>query len=358
MISSKIKITFVLPSLAAGGAERILSAISQNLDPTKFDPELVVIGFEKDTVYNVSDVAVTYLNKPRVLTGIRSLYKHFKTQQPTIVFSSIIHLNIIIAFISIWFPKIKFVGREASVLSEMGKYENFLLLKTQNLAVRLLYGRFDAIVCQSKDMMSDLIANFGVSKSKTVLINNPVDDSIPIKPVSKTNEPLNFISVARLSNEKGISRLLDLLATLEFPFTYTLIGNGPEKETILKQVVDLKLEAVFNHIDFTNNVHDYLSKSDVFLQGSYVDGFPNAVLESCVVGTPVIAFDAPGGISEIIENAINGYIVNSKDEFITRLNQLNQSFDFTPEHVRKVVINRFNTSKIIKEYEDLFLKLI
>ena len=49
---------------------------------------------------------------------------------------------------------------------------------------------------------------------------------------------------------------------------------------------------------------DYLSDSDFFIQGSYVEGFPNSVLESCSVGTPVIAFNCPGGTKEIICAAI------------------------------------------------------
>ena len=32
-----------------------------------------------------------------------------------------------------------------------------------------------------------------------------------------------------------------------------------------------------------------------------VEGFPNVLIESCVVGTPILAFNAPGGLDEIIE---------------------------------------------------------
>ena len=59
-----IKITFVIPSLAAGGAERILSFIAQNLNPQIFDATLLVIGFEKDKVYDIGELNVVYLNKP------------------------------------------------------------------------------------------------------------------------------------------------------------------------------------------------------------------------------------------------------------------------------------------------------
>ena len=48
---SKIKILFILPSLSAGGAERVISFVSQNIDPDKFHPVLLVAGFEKDTVW-------------------------------------------------------------------------------------------------------------------------------------------------------------------------------------------------------------------------------------------------------------------------------------------------------------------
>ena len=53
-----------------------------------------------------------------------------------------------------------------------------------------------------------------------------------------------------------------------------------------------------------------------FIQGSYVEGFPNAVLESCSVGTPVVAINCPGGTKEIIEHATNGFLVVSDDDFI------------------------------------------
>ena len=95
----------------------------------------------------------------------------------------------------------------------------------------------------------------------------------------------------------------------------------------------------------------------MFLQGSYSEGFPNSLIESCVVGTPIIAFKAPGGIDEIIENGKNGYIVDSIEECITHLTQIYSDFNFFPQQVNQIVTERFNSKKIINQYENLFLKL-
>src|SRR5690606_663346 len=102
-------------------------------------------------------------------------------------------------------------------------------------------------------------------------------------------------------------------------FNYTLVGNGVDRDEIFAHAKNLGLTDNIKHIPFTNEVATYLKENDVFLQGSFVEGFPNALLESCAVGTPVIAFKAPGGIDEIIENGINGFIADDKDDFLAKL---------------------------------------
>src|SRR5690606_30156802 len=120
--SKKIKISFILPSLRAGGAERVMSFIAQNLDHEKFKSSLVIIGRESETSYDIDNTKIIYLNKPRVLASIGSLIFYLKNEKPDIVISAISHLNIIMAFISILFPKTKFVGREVNVLSVRKNY--------------------------------------------------------------------------------------------------------------------------------------------------------------------------------------------------------------------------------------------
>ena len=342
MNSKKINIIFVLPSVIAGGAERILSYVASYLDQSKFNAKLLVIGYEKDTVYEIKNIEVIYLNKPRVLKAFGSIYNYLKKQKPDIVVSSIVHLNTMMEFMSPFFRKTKFVAREANVLSVLNKYNPYSKSKFPKFIVVLAYKLVDCIICQSKDMQLDMINNYGVNSSKTILINNPITNSFETKKqTSKKNRPIKFITVGRLSKEKGHLRIIDALAKVDFPFKYTIIGDGIEKTTIFNYIEQNNLSHSIEYINYTNKVEEYLGDNDLFLQGSYSEGFPNVLIESSVVGTPILAYNGVGGLDEIIEKGKNGYIANSLNEFVNYLNSINNNFPFTPQLVRQVVDKKF-----------------
>jgi len=358
MNQNHIKILFILPSLAAGGAERIMSFVAQNLDENKFDIKLIVIGFKERTVYNTNNLTVVYLNKTRVLNSIFSLFRLLKREKADIVISSIVHLNTFLAFFSVFFSKTKFIAREANVLSVLSKHNPYNNILFSKKMIVFAYKLVDKIICQSNDMRQDLIANYDVPLHKTELINNPITNSFKLKTHNRDkNKPLHFITITRLSKHKGHHRILDALSKVNFQFKYTIIGHGTEKGSIYNYAKDNGLLDFIEFIKYTNEVDEYLSESDLYLQGSYVEGFPNILIESCVVGTPVLAFNAPGGLDEIIVDGQNGYIANTSEEFVDYLNSINSNYIFKPEVVNSIVTERFNKEKIINKYEQLFIEL-
>ena len=347
-----VRITFVLPSLKAGGAERVMSFVSQNLDKQKFKPFLLVAGFAEDTVYDVSGVEVIYLNKSRILSAIPQIIKHLIQYNPDIVLSSIAHVNKAMAIISPFFRNTKFIGREATIL---GKNNN-RKIKTKSLVniIPVSFNKLDALICQSKDMAMDMINNFNVSKDKIHVINNPISNEPQVKKKFNNDGLLKLITVGRLTKIKGHLRILNVLSQMKIPFKYTIIGDGELRSEIFEKARILNIIDKIEHIPFTSEVNKFLARHDLFLQGSYVEGFPNALLESCVIGTPVLAFNAPGGTKEIIENGINGFMVETEVEY---LKVLKSSFNFNPEEVSESVYRKFNQNVIIKKYEDLFIKI-
>ena len=115
MSLAKINITFILPSLVAGGAERVMSLVAQNIDKTRFNATLLVIGFEKDKAYSIEDIKVVYLNKTRVLHGIPKLFAYIFKHKLCIVVGCMTHVNIPVALILLVFPKLKDVeGNEVA----------------------------------------------------------------------------------------------------------------------------------------------------------------------------------------------------------------------------------------------------
>jgi len=353
-MKSKRKILFILPSLCAGGAERVISFVSQNLNHNAYDVKLIVLGFKKDAVYIIDSINVQYLNKTRLLASITALFRILVEEKPYIVMSTICHVNIMMGIFTIFFPKIKFIGREASVVSKMNEFSK-LNSKLSYSLIKYIYPRLSAIICQSEDMKNDFINVLGIESSKLVVINNPITNSKIIVRNSSSSNKIHFITVGRLSEEKGYLRIIEGISMIRnYDFDYTIIGAGPLTAVIKENICKFNLTEKAIIIPYTSKVLEEVSKSDFFIQGSYVEGFPNTLLESCTVGTPVIAFKAPGGTKEIVINGINGFLVNDELDFISVLNDLNKLKSINRNEVRKSVMDKFDPEKILNQYEKLF----
>nr|WP_298927236.1 glycosyltransferase [uncultured Allomuricauda sp.] len=352
------KIFFVLPSLRAGGAERVISFLANNIDPKRFKVQLIVIGGASGAAYDVSKIDTTFLNKDRVLAGTLPLLKVIKKEKPDIVMSSIGHLNVILGFLSILFPGMKFVGREASVLSTFSLFAKKKSTLNIRPLYRFAYKRLDRIVCQSKDMYDDFKKIYNLSDAQMIQIANPAPENMLLSNKKENlSKTCKFITIGRLSPEKGHLRILECLSRVNFPFTYTIIGSGIEEEGIKNEVSRLNLSGSITYVPFTKKINECLIEHDVFLQGSYVEGFPNAVVESCVSGIPVIAFDVPGGTKEIIENGVNGFLVNTIDDYVEKLDTIRQ-IKWDSKTIRDSIYKKYHSKIIVEKYESMFKDLL
>lgn len=357
-MSRPIKILFIIPSLRAGGAERVMSFLAENIDQDTFESRLLVVGSEKDRSYSITDIPVIYLEKNRVRDGIPSIFSYLLRFKPDIVISAIAHVNDVMALLSVFFPKTKFVGRETIVRTGVLQYTNTKY--NPNILTRFMQTmkkwKLDAVICQSDDMKNDLLDNFGYPENKLFVLNNPVTDNFALDQRETPTGKKQYITVGRLVRQKGYLRILNALAQLDIPFHYTIIGSGDEKDVIFNHIKAKDLSEYITHIPFTDNVQYYLAKSDLYLQGSYVEGFPNALLESCAVGTPVLAFDALGGINEIIQDGINGFVAKNESDFLEKLKIASEK-SWDAEKVNYSVTSRYSEDIILKKYETFFLKL-
>lgn len=357
-MGKKIKVTFVIPSLRPGGAERVMSYVAQNLDSNIFNVTLLVIGYNKNTSYEIKGIDLVFLNKSRVLASFWSVFKYLYKAKPDVVISAISHVNTLMGIHSLWFRKIKFIGREVNVLSVLDNVQGPIRKYPFSLSriTKSSYKQLDIVLCQSLDMANDMMKFYDVPKHKIRIINNPISDLFITKESEPKNNILKFITVGSLVKRKGHDRLLRVLSRFNKPFEYYVLGDGAQANDFFQLAESLNLTKNIKHIPFTKNVSKYLNESNVFLQGSYVEGFPNALLESCATGTPVLAFDALGGINEIIEEGINGFIAKDETDFLMKLNKIVER-KWNPAEVSNSVIKKYNKQKILKEYQNLFIEL-
>jgi len=227
-----------------------------------------------------------------------------------------------------------------------------------HLMYRILYPGFDCVICQSFDMLNDLVKHFGLPRNKAVVINNAVD----IKRINSQicNEEkcfesgkVNLLAVGKLKYQKGFDLLLQSLALLKgLDFHLTILGHGPEEENLKSIALELGLGGDVTFAGFVQNPYPYMSQADLFVLSSRFEGFPNVVLESMACGTPVVAFECPGGINEIIVDGVNGYKVPPGDTVaLSEAIKKSVQTRFNADSIKGYVEKEFSLRKIILEYE-------
>lgn len=122
-----------------------------------------------------------------------------------------------------------------------------------------------------------------------------------------------LITNAELNHNKNHTTAIDAVA--EFNSThstkifYTIIGEG-ESLSSLREQVDLRGQNEYVQFKgYQSDARQYLLAFDIFLLPSKKEGLPYALLEAGVAGLPVIASNV-GGIPEIIEDQVSGYLIN------------------------------------------------
>jgi glycosyltransferase involved in cell wall biosynthesis len=356
------KLMLIVPSMRGGGSERVMSILANNLDRNKFDITLVLLKNEGPYLDDLkSDIKIIDLNSNKARYGIFKLFKLIRTSKPDIVFSTLGHLNILIAILKLFLSKdIKYIARESSIPSKShSKTGKGKILK---ILYKLFYNKFDLIISQSEYMKSDLINHYNINENKISIINNPVDIK-KINYLSKESienfdkNKINLLAVGRLNKVKRFNLLINLMSKLNDSFHLTIVGSGYEENTLRKKIKDLNLEKSIDLIGFKSNPYKYMSNADILLMSSEYEGFPNVVLEANACGIPVFGFNCPGGISEIIEDGVNGILIENDNLDLMR-KTLN-SYDiknFNSLVIKQKIEERYSLESIISKYESIILK--
>ncbi len=358
--NNKIKLLIITPTLQCGGSEKFVSMVCNHIDTNIFEVCLVVVNNKKE-FYKIINPAIGVINlhKGRVLFSLSSIKKAVKNFQPDIIFSTANHLNLYLAIFRNHFSRhITFIAREASIVSINSRQAKMPYL--YNNLIRAFYKRFDLIICQSDYMQQDLAKHYNIPVAKTKLIYNAVQEPVarPADTIFQTkNGVFKLVTVARLSSEKGIERLIHAAGLLSVPFQYFIIGEG-NKRTELQQLINqLHLQENIFLMGEKADPFQGMQDADLFLMGSYYEGFPNAILEAGVHGIPVIAFNVPGGIAEIIIENENGMLIDDNDiiAFAAAVNRALPG-NFNRDKIKELTSSRYSVNNMMTQLQKLFLQ--
>lgn len=151
-----------------------------------------------------------------------------------------------------------------------------------------------------------------------------------------------IITTSRLVKKNGVKDLLKSLSYLENEFKFLILGEGEEKDDLLKISEELNLK---NRVYFLGTINHqelpkYLWASDVFCRPSLSEGLGNSFLEAMAAGIPVVATEV-GGIPDFLHHEENGLFceVESPESIASRIKEI-----FSDENLKnKIIANGIKT---------------
>lgn len=353
------KIGFIVPTLGGGGAERVAMHLLNNLSFENYKLKVILTKDRGDYFELLKkNIDVEILNKSRVRYSLMSLYNSLNCFKPDILLVFSTELAILIAiFLKPFFKNTMIISRELNIQSiyTKSKIKVFLLKKA--------YKKIDKIISQSSDMTKDLIENLNVSKDKIIEINNPIDCEYIEKQLLTDNKLefennfKNIICVGRLAKQKNFIKVIEIMELLkDYDIRLYILGEGEEREKLEFLIKKLDLENKVFLLGRKKNPYLYMKKADLFILSSIVEGFPNALLEAGYCGLYSICNNCLGGINEIIEENINGNIIDFNKKELVKSKILEKIYvKHDSERIKKSIVDRYSKEIIIRKYQK-FLK--
>jgi len=300
-----LKIAFIISSLSSGGAERVLSILANhfsknhNVFIVTFSNEEPFYKLEKNIIHIKLDLLKTSKNKFELIKNtfkrLLILRQVLKEISADLNISFMTHTNLLSILVS------KLNGQKI-VVSERTVYD-FYNSKALNFLRRLLYLYSDLLITQT--FSDKKYYNF---MKNVEVVYNPLE--LPYGKIKRENI---ILAVGRLDKQKGYDKLIRAFLKIDTnDWKLYIVGGGPEKENLIAQTERLNLKNV-KFIGKRKDIFNWYMKSSIFILSSQKEAFPNVLLEAMGSGCACISFDCPSGPSEIIENEVNGILVENQN---------------------------------------------
>ena len=319
-----MKISFVIPNMNGGGAERVLLNLVNKLADYKDDYiiHLILVRREGHLLSELNDNIIIYdFNKSKVRYCLFDLMRYLKIENPNYLISSLDYMNIISSLAhSLCNSNSKLFLWEHNNLSVHSKKTISKSLLLNKLIIKYFYSRANKIIAVSNGVRDDLINNFNFISKKVVVVENPVFNNKIIEKSHDIDEDVikfknkYIVAVGRLAKQKNYFNLIDAFKIIAdknviSDLNLVIVGEGPEEEKINNRIKHLHLEAKINLVGHKNNPFPLIKGASAFILSSDNEGLPTVLIEALALKKQIVSTDCPSGPREILDNGRYGILV-------------------------------------------------
>ena len=382
------KIVFVINNLEVGGVQTSLLNLINEIH-TFYD--ITVLSFYADESYKSKlpdDVKLVSLKFPLRHLGlsskdVKSSFRYF-TRAVFVILTKLIGRSRVIKLMSLFQKRLSGFDYAISYLHEAppknfyGGCNEFVLNKidaTHKIAwlhcdfalngadyekSYRIYSRFDKIIACSEGVKKTFLSCIPKLNGKTVSLRNCNNyrkiEAGAENPIKYDKNYFNVLTVSRLSEEKGIERMLyatRFCLDKGCKLKYHIVGSGGREGFLKEKAKELRIED--NVVFYGNKVnpYPYFCNADLFVLPSYHEAAPMVFDEASYLGVPILATETTSTTEMILDNGFGFVCENSQDALSTSLYDVISDAKKLSLIKDRMKNTSFNNLKIVEDFKKI-----
>ncbi|MFN8210532.1 MAG: glycosyltransferase [Bacteroidales bacterium] len=367
-MSDKPRYLILTLSLEGGGAEKVISRITQSLVS---EAEIILVSFYRkgrylDELLSLSGLKYISLEAEHgnTLSFALRLREIIKKENPDKILSFLYYPNII-SYLATLFMRVPLI------LSERSNHRRYLTRSFKHrvwkLLLRFAYKKSESVVAVSDESRMAIIKDFRVDEDKVFTIRNglsfPYIDSCVKEKVTEVDlDPgLKYVlAVGSFSRAKNYRLLVESFGQLHSrhkELRLIIIGKGELEDEIRDQVNASGLSNYVIFPGYCNNPYKFMKSAECYVLSSSWEGFPNALIEAMYVNGHVVSTDCQTGPREIITHGKDGLLCPPENSealaFAIERMCFDQSLRQEVYKESRITIADFDENVMIKKYRYL-----
>jgi GalNAc-alpha-(1->4)-GalNAc-alpha-(1->3)-diNAcBac-PP-undecaprenol alpha-1,4-N-acetyl-D-galactosaminyltransferase len=360
------RLTAVIGSLVAGGAERIMAILTEAWAARGWNVELILtLAAPSEESFFAVDPRVKvrrldlYRPSPLLRDKLRGnlrrlqvVRRAIRASRPDVIVAFMVETNVVTTLAT--------RGLRVPVVVEEHIYSSWPPLPLRWRLLRFAtYPLASSVVALTPSALSTL----GLAQGRRGrVIPNPV---LPAPPgdVLPADPPV-MVAMGRLVPQKGFDMLLDAFAVVARTnpdWNLEVWGEGPDRVALERRRDSLGLTDRVTFPGTTQAPYDVLRRAGFFVLSSRREGFPTVLGEAMASGIPAVSFDCPSGPRELIRDGVDGLLVPSEDvaALAAGMDRLIADPDLRARLASRApdVVERFSLDAVLERWDDIFVEV-
>lgn len=349
-----MKITFITDTLQAGGAERVISILANNMQERGYEVEIICLRMRKVFYEFNPSINLTFAEDyvdGGIIKKIFWLRKYVRQQKPSVVIAFMIAVYAV-TLLSLTGSNVPVIVSERIDPRKTTKLKNVLRYAVMPLIQHM--------VVQTEDIKT-FFPSF--IQKRTSIIYNPVTEAV-FEKTANVSKKKRLINVGRLYDQKNQRMLIDAFSKIRerFPeYELAIFGEGPLRDELQNFINEKGLNDSVKLMGKSTEIVKELKASEVFCLSSDYEGMSNAMIEAVCLELPVVTTDISGA-KDVIVNGENGYIVNVNDAvgFANAVSEILSNEDLKKQMEKNNLSKAklFKTDTIVDSWIELINKMV